>query len=59
MSAKSASTSPAIRPLLLGLLATALVVAVHLGGGDAKLELQALDFRFAQLSTVRRGHRGF
>ncbi len=53
------SRGPA-RPLfifLLGVAATLLVAAFHLAGWDRRGELQALDFRFAHLSTAPENDR--
>jgi len=52
MSKKSAGTSRPRLAIVLGLAATMVVVVLHLSGGGARLELQALDFRFRHLSTA-------
>jgi len=52
MPAKAAGTSRVLFALALGLAATLAVVALHLSGGGARLEFQALDIRFRYLSTA-------
>ncbi|MHC4295196.1 MAG: CHASE2 domain-containing protein, partial [Planctomycetota bacterium] len=51
----SINFATSVRPFftfLLGMVATLLVVAVHLANWDRRAELQALDFRFSRLSTA-------
>ncbi len=52
MSAKRSGTSRLLYALLLGLVATGAIVALHLSGQVERVELQTLDFRFRHWATA-------